>query len=78
MQFGKLLERIIYNRVYNFFDKEGLFTDSQFGFRNGLSTIGAVTILHELITENLDKKKKVYAAFIDLKKAFETFDHESF
>ena len=41
-----------------------------------MSTIGALTILHELVTESLGKKLKVYAAFIDLRKAFDYTDRD--
>ena len=38
--------------------------------------MGAITILHELVTDSLQKKKKVYAAFVDLQKPFEYTDRD--
>ena len=36
--FSKILERIMYNRVYNYLNNNNLLFHKQFGFRNGHST----------------------------------------
>ena len=38
--------------------------------------MGAITILHELVSESLGQKRKVYACFIDLQKAFDYADRD--
>ena len=50
--------------------------DSQYRFRNHRSTAMAIIDLIEYVTTTLDKKKHVMGIFIDLKKAFDTIDHE--
>ena len=58
-------------RIAKFNEVNKIIPESQFGFQPGLSTAGAITILHELVTDSLQGKKKVYAAFVDLQKAFD-------
>ena len=36
--FGKIFEKIIYSRLYNFFVSQGILCDKQFGFRKSHST----------------------------------------
>ena len=52
------------------------FDDSQFGFRFDHSTIDAIFILQSLISRSLDDRKKLFCAFIDLKKAFDLVDRD--
>ena len=40
--FGKIFEKIIYSRLYNYFISKGTLSDYQFGFRKGHSTSHAV------------------------------------
>ena len=47
-------------------------SDSQFGFRKGLSTVDAVFVLHNLIQSFINNKMRLPCAFIDLKKAFDS------
>ena len=58
-----------------FIDKYKLLTDSQYGFRSNLSTALALTELTEEITNATDNKKFAIGTFIDLKKAFDTINH---
>lgn len=46
--------------------------NSQYGFRNGLSTEDAVTALTSLIVKHVDGGKKCLTVFLDLQKAFDT------
>jgi len=39
--FTKVIEKLIYNRLFNFLDKHALITKSQYGFLKGLSTVDA-------------------------------------
>ena len=52
-------------------------TDAEFGFKTNHSTIDAIFILRYIIYKNLNNKKKLYCAFIDLKKAFDSVSHTS-
>ena len=74
-QFSKILEKIFNNRLDSFIEKNCILSECQYGFRNSRSTYMALMDLIENICESIDKKKCVMAIFIDLKKAFDTIDH---
>ena len=73
--FSKLLERLVYNRLYNFLDAHEILDTNQYGFRSKRSTTDAVTHLYGDIIKCLDNREKVLAVFCDLSKAFDTIDH---
>ena len=73
--FGKIFEKIIYNRLYNFFTAKGVLHEDQFGFRKGHSTAHALHKSVNSIKMNLEDGKHVLGIFIDLSKAFDTLDH---
>ena len=51
-----------------------LFQKSKQVFKKGYATVDNVFILHSLIRNCLDRKRKLYVASIDYKKAFESID----
>ena len=73
--FGKIFEKIIYNRLYNFFTKENVLNDNQFGFRKGHSTIHALHSSVRKIESAMENRMHTVGIFIDLSKAFDTLDH---
>ena len=70
------MERIVHRQVYEYLQEHDLITSEQFGFRPKLSTNIALTQCTEEILHNLDNKLVTGAVFIDLRKAFDTVDHE--
>ena len=74
-QFSKILEKIFNNRLDSFIEKNCILSECQYGFRNSRSTYMALMDLIENICESIDKKKYVMGIIIDLKKAFDTIDH---
>ena len=74
--FSKVLERIMYNRVYNHLDSEGLLYEKQFGFQRNNSTEHAILQLTRDITDSFEKGEYKLGVFIDLSKAFDTVDHQ--
>ena len=70
------MEHIVHRQVYEYLQEHDLITSEQFGFRPKLSTSIALTQLTEEILHNLDNKLVTGAVFIDLRKAFDTVDHE--
>ena len=46
---SKVFERLIYNRLVEFFEKYGILSSAQFGFRRGSSTIDAISVLVDKI-----------------------------
>ena len=73
---SKILERLMYNRLYDFFNKHNFFYKYQFGFRKFHSTSLALIELVDSLRTNSDDGKFSLGIFIDLQKAFDTVDHE--
>jgi hypothetical protein len=70
--FGKLFTSVLNNRLNKFSDQYHVILENQGGFRKGYSTNDNLFILHILIHIMKKKKKKLYCAFIDFAKAFDT------
>ena len=70
--FSKIFEKLVYNRLYTFFEKFNLVTNSQYGFREKHSTYMAHLDLYDKISKMIDEHKIPLGVFIDLKKAFDT------
>ena len=73
--FSKILERIMYNRLYKYLIENNILYSKQFGFQNGHSTDHAVVQLVDQIIESFENNKYTLGVFIDLSKAFDTVDH---
>ena len=74
--FSKLLERIMYNRVYDFLKQNNIIYSKQFGFQKNTSTEHAILQLIDEITNSFSKREYTLGIFIDLSKAFDTVDHK--
>jgi hypothetical protein len=73
--FSKLFERVMYNKILNFIEKQRLFYINQFGFRNNHTTALALTALLDKITESMNNNEYMVGVFLDFSKAFDTVDH---
>ena len=71
---SKILEKIIYKRLYNFWLIQNIFYNSQYGFRTKHSTINAVTELSNHVAKSIESKQCTLAVFLDLSNAFDTID----
>ena len=71
----KILGRIVYSRLYKFFEDNKLVYNLQFGFRQKHSTTHPLIHLVEKIREQLDSGKYGCGIFVDFQKAFDTVDH---
>ena len=70
---GKLLEKIVHSRISNFLEEHKFLSPIQGGFRKGFSTISrTIADLTDDLFEGVNKGDTTLAAFIDLKKAFDT------
>ena len=66
----------MYKRLIKFIDKYNLLYDSQYGFRAKHSTQQAIIDKTHKIQQNMDHGKYTCGIFIDLKKAFDTVNHD--
>uniref|UniRef100_A0A8C8DB19 Reverse transcriptase domain-containing protein n=1 Tax=Oryzias sinensis TaxID=183150 RepID=A0A8C8DB19_9TELE len=75
-QLSKILEKLFECRLDAFMENHKLLSDSQYGFRANRSTSLAIIDFIEQITNAIDQKRYVAGIFIDLKKAFDTINHD--
>lgn len=73
--FAKGFEKILHYRFNQFFEKNHLISDAQFGFRKGRSTELALLGLKEHVLQNIQMKLITLGLFIDFSKAFDSLDH---
>ena len=74
--FSKMLERIMYTRLYSYLQENKILYSKQFGFQTGHSTDHAIIQLVDQIYEDFEENKYTLGVFIDLAKAFDTVDHK--
>lgn len=73
--FSKLLEKLIYKRLYDFLVTKNILYDKQFGFRKNHSTSQAINYSVKFVSDNIEQRKHVVGIFLDLSKAFDTISH---
>ena len=62
-------------RLNNFLELHAIIFPNQFGFRAGCSTTHSLISITESINKSIEQKKFGCGVFIDLKKAFDTVNH---
>ena len=73
--FSKILEKVMYDRLYQYLIKFELLYDYQFGFQKGKSTYMAIICLLDELVSAIEKGEIGIGIFIDFRKAFDTVDH---
>ena len=73
---SQIFERILKVRLVEFFDKHAVVISGQYGFRSGHSTDMAILDMVEKVRSAWTSKNVALGVFIDLKKAFDTVDHD--
>ena len=61
--------------MYSYVEQNKMLSDSQYGFRSGLSTSMAISDIHENLLKNREEKYNTCPIFCDLSKVFDTVDH---
>ena len=69
---SKLFTMLCNDRLVNFCDHNQLIDYSQIGFRKGFRTADHVFTLKTIVNDALDNNKKIYACFVDFKKAYDS------
>ena len=72
---SKIFERVVFNQLYDYFTRNNLFYQSQYGFRNIFIQLNLQYL--KLLTESfhLWMRHTPIAFFLDLSKAFDTLHH---
>ena len=75
---GKMFEKVIFNKIYNFLLEEILLNSNQSGFRLGDSCINQLLAITHEIFEAFDcnPSLEVRSVFLDISKAFDKVWHE--
>ena len=73
---AKIFEKNIYDQLYQYLNETGLLNSGQSGFRSLHSTLTALLETNDSWCVNIDRGILNGVIFIDLKKAFDTIDHE--
>ena len=74
--FSKILERIMYNRVYYFLTENKILFEKQIDFQAAHSTEYAILQLSNRISHLFNEKQFILGVFIDFSKAFDAVDHK--
>ena len=73
--FSKVLEHIMYNRLYEYFMNNNLIHQNEFGLQINNSTEHAILQFKRDITQKLDNGKFTLGIFMELSKAFDTINY---
>jgi hypothetical protein len=73
--FSKIMERLIYDKVFDFLVRYGILFKSQYGFRKGHNTSHAIVDFLGKVTEAHEGGDECLGIFCDLSKAFDTINH---
>ena len=72
---NKILEKLMFNRLYKFLESSNCIYNLQFGFRQKHSTNDALLSMTQQINDTIDKGDIAVGVFVDFQKAFDTVNH---
>ncbi|WP_411016128.1 hypothetical protein, partial [Salmonella sp. s51884] len=64
--FSKIIERLMFNRIFNFLNKYNILCNEQYGFRPEHSTELALADVIDKLYKSLDQNKTCIGVFLDL------------
>ena len=73
---GKVLERLIFNKMFTFFIENKIISSNQSGFKQGDSCINQLLSITHEIFEYFDVGLEVGSVFLDISKAFDKMWHD--
>ena len=73
---NKIIEKIMFKRLYSFLELHNCIYELQFGFREKHSTNHALLSMTQQIKDEIDKGNYAIGIFVDFQKAFDTVNHE--
>ena len=73
---SKIIERTVHNQLYTYLCSKNILSDSQSGFRSNHFTTTTLLEVQDYILNNMDKGFATGVIFLDLKKAFDTVNHD--
>ena len=75
--FSKIIEKLIYTRLMEFFKKKKVIYENQYGFQSKISTVHALLDVVTTSYDNISSNQFTGLVLIDLKKAFDTVSHST-
>ena len=72
---NKIIEKLMFNRLYTFLEDHKCIYNLQFGFRKNHSTNHAILSIIDKIKDAIKNNNFAIGIFIDLQKAFDTVNH---
>ena len=73
---ARVMERLIYKQIYDYFNTEKLLNENQWGFRSLHSMVLALSDCSNDWLFSMDKGMINLVVFLDIRKAFDTVDHK--
>ena len=75
-QFSKIFEKMFIRKMLLFIDRNNILYKNQYGFIAKYSTVHAHIHNYNFLTSGFQKNNKMASIFLDLKKAFDTVNHD--
>ena len=72
---SKVFEKLINNRIVDYLEKYGLFSDFQYGFRSSGSTADLLTVVSDRIARAFNRSGDTRAVALDISKVFDRIWH---
>ena len=73
--FAKIVEKVVYKQLSNYFESKNILIDEQYGFRSNKSTTQALLSHITNIYDSLDNDDYIFSLYLDFSKAFDSVDH---
>src|SRR6218665_36205 len=73
--FSKILEKVMYERLYSYVKNMNILYPNQHGFQSGHSTSMALLDMPDRVSNAIDAREYAIRIFLYLAKAFDTVDH---